>query len=78
MLVKDILRKEAGFHAGSVLRTIIPTTEEILYKRLRLVPNKIGAYFHRDKIKAVYREHNGKDPAYIIEATDGAKFWVEY
>ena len=84
MKTSDILRTTAGRHIGympqSVAVTSLNPKGEGFLRQLRSIPNKITAYFHRDKIKSVHKTIFGglDDTYYIITATDGTFFHVEY
>lgn len=86
MTTTEILRS-AGKHQGYMPTNIGVTTltddliKESGLKRLRRLPLKITAYFDRDKILTVHKsDHRSddRDNYYIITATDGTKFHVEY
>lgn len=87
MSVNEILRKQAGKHSGFMPTTVSHTSlttkdlRELAYKRLRIIPAKVSAYFDRDKIVSVHKSTCAKNPLdnyYIITATDGTLFHVEY
>ena len=81
MKPNEMLRLVPGCHVGYQIKSISWTafTEGDLYmfRRLERVPNKISAYLHRDKIKAVYKSDCfGGDPNdyYLVLAIDGTLF----
>ena len=83
MEIKDILRKQAGFHRGFQPRTISKTsfTPDDVVPRLKRIPGKITAYFHRDKIKDVFKsnhERRAENNYYIIRAIDNTLFHIDF
>ena len=84
MEIKDILRPQADHRVGYSPQTVSKTSlkpEEFGLRRLIRIPSKITAYFDRLKIKTVFKSDCAKDPRddyYIIEATDGTRFHVDY
>lgn len=87
MTSSEILRQHAGNHRGYMPTSIGVTTlsdkhiEESGLKRLRTLPRKITAYFEREKIATVHKSDycaDDRDNYYIITATDGTRFHVEY
>ena len=88
MEIKDILREKAGNRTGYLPQKVSKTkldpkdaTFRGAWRPLAKVPSKITAYFHRDKIKEVYKSDHTRDPRdnyYIIRATDGTLFHVDY
>ena len=83
MMVDDILREKAGFHKGYQPQSVSITRLEPsgLLRRLRSVPGKITDYFRRDKIVSVWKSsycRDARDEYYILVATDGTRFHVEY
>ena len=84
MIVKDILREKParrfGYEPNSISTTTLEPVGCLFLKRLRTIPSKITAYFDRAKISEVYKTvYGGLDDAYyIIRATDGTLFHVDY
>jgi hypothetical protein len=87
MQTNDIMRRQVGRAIGYMPTSIGVTslTDEYIrdcgLKLLRRLPPKITAYFHRDKIVSVHKSDycaDDRDNYYIITATDGTKFHVEY
>lgn len=84
MTTEDILRKQAGRHVGYQIRSISTTTLKPegcgFLRKLVKVPGKISAYLHRHLIAAVYKTRFGglDDEYYIVVATDGTLFHVDY
>ena len=84
MTVEDLIRKHPGRHIGYTPRTVGVTTLEPMdcgfLLRLCRVPAKIAAHFQRDKIAAVWKTVYGglDDTYYILRATDGTLFRIEY
>jgi hypothetical protein len=84
MKVEDILRKKAGRHIGYVPQMVsqsrMTAADLEIYRRLQVVPSKVSAYFHRDKIMAVYKSDcfSREENYYLILATDGTIFEIDY
>jgi len=84
MTVKDILRAKPAFRRGYEIRTISTTSLNPegcgFLRKLRTIPSKITAQLHRSKITAVYKTIFGNldDTYYIVVATDGTFFHVDY
>ena len=86
MTVEDILRRKCGRHVGYMPQSVGPTSwrpEELesMFRRLKSVPSKISAYFERSRISAVFKSNHMRSPIdnyYLILATDGTVFHVEY
>jgi hypothetical protein len=83
MSICEILRKHPAQHVGYMPRNAGTTTFNPagICPELKRIPSKIAAYFHRDKIKRLWKSNhcgNPLDNYYIIEATDGTLFHVEY
>lgn len=85
MTEEEILRKYPGKHEGYVVQSVGKSSLRILdleiYRRLKHIPRKISAYFHRDKIKEVFVADCFKRPEdkyYIIRAMDDTLFHVDY
>jgi len=86
MKIEDILRDNAGSYIGGVLSSISRTSfdpaKDTGAKPMRKIPGKITAYLRRDKIAQVYKcvfsNNRGIADYYIVRATDGTLFHVEY
>ena len=85
MTTREILRQNAGQHIGYQPQSVAETTlrpghDTPFLRRLNHMPSKISAYFHFDKIAAVWKTLYGnlEQEYYIIVATDGTCFHVEY
>lgn len=84
MTVDDLLRDKPAFRCGYEPYSVSTTTLEPkgcgFLKRLHCVPSKISAYFDRKKIVEVWKTiYGGMDDAYyIIRATDGTLFHVDF
>lgn len=84
MKIDDIMRNKAGRHVGYVPQRVsqsrLKTSDLEIYKRLQVVPSKVSAYFHREKIQAVYKSDcfAREDNYYLILTTDGTIFHVDY
>lgn len=84
MKVREILRKNPAFRSGYQLNSISITSfdpkTDCGMPPMKLVPHKITAYLDRAKIKEAYRCTSGiKDFVYyIVRATDGTLFHLEY
>jgi hypothetical protein len=84
MTVQDILRKTPAHRRGYQINTISTTSlnpeGQGFLRRLRTIPSKITAQLVREKITAVYKTIFGgiDDAYYIIVATDGTFFHVDY
>lgn len=84
MRIEDILRNKAGRHVGYVPQRVsqsgLTAADLDVYRRLQVVPSKVSAYFHRDKILAVYKSDcfTREENYYLILTTDGTVFHVDY
>ena len=84
MTAKEIMRTECGQRTGYSIHSISTTKLEpvgcLFLRRLASVPSKISAYLNRDKIKEVFKTLYGgiDDTYYIVRATDGTLFHVDY
>jgi hypothetical protein len=84
MTTRDILRKRPGFHRGYQLQAIGTTTLDpegcAFLRKLARVPHKLSAYLDRSRITAVFKTVFGGIDAeyYIVVASDGTRFHVEY
>lgn len=80
----DLLRKSPSFRVGyipqSISKTAITLNDLRIYRRLKTIPSKITAYFHREKIKEVYVSDcfSRLENYYIIRAMDDTLFHVDY
>ena len=84
MTVEEILRPKPAFRCGYEPYSVSTTTLEPkgcgFLRRLQIVPAKISAYLDRKKIAEVWKKIYGdlEDAYYIIRATDGTLFHVDY
>ena len=84
MTPKDLLRDKPALRFGYEPYSVSTTTLEPVgcgfLKRLRTIPSKITAYFDRARISEVFKTIHGnpEDAYYIIRATDGTLFHVDY
>ena len=86
MTVKDILRPNPAYRRGlaidSISETSLEPTDCKFLTKLRTIPAKLTAQLHRNKIKAAYRtiffQGNPDLTYYIVVATDGTVFHVDY
>ena len=84
MEINEILRTSAGYHPGYQLQQIavsLMTDDEVkVLPKLQVVPNKVSAFLQRDKISTVHKFNMLPDDVgtYIVTATDGTKFIIEY
>lgn len=73
-----------GRHIGYVPQRVsqsgLTTADLDVYRRLQVVPSKVSAYFHRDKILAVYKSDcfTREENYYLILTTDGTIFRADY
>ena len=79
-LLLDKPARRFGYEPYSVSKTTLEPKGCGFLKRLRKIPSKITAYFDRAKISEVYKTIYGDldDAYYIIRATDGTLFHVDY
>lgn len=84
MTIQDIMRKNPANHNGYMPQGIsesrLKEKDLSIYKHLQKIPAKITAYFHRDKIKAVFKSDcfGGPDDYYLILSTDNTIFHIDY
>ncbi len=82
MTIREILRRESGKHVGYMPVGVSKTSydpSDCGSNPMQRVPRKITAYFHRSMISQVFKLgiKNVADD-YIIKATDGTLFHVDY
>ena len=84
MTVEEILRSKPALRFGYEPYSVSTTTLEPVgcgfLRKLRTIPAKITAYFDRAKISEVFKTKYGnpEDAYYIVRATDGTLFHVDY
>ena len=87
MKAKDILLQHPRWRVGYVPQSVAQTPlnrkdmDELGYHRLLKIPSKIAAYFDRSKIVAAWNSRHmprPEDNYYVLQATDGTFFHVEY
>lgn len=85
MKVEDIIRKNPANHNGYMPQYISETMikeKDLLttYRILHKIPAKITAYFHRNKMKAVFKSDcfGGANDYYLILTTDNTIFHVDF
>jgi len=89
MEIKDILKKQCkGIYIGYQLQTIaisLLTRADIIrqfgLKPMKRISKKISYFLHRDKIKEVFYckyAKDWRDNYYLVIATDGTVFHLEY
>ena len=79
-LLRDKPARRFGYEPYSVSVTTLEPKGCGFLRRLLVVPSKISAYFDRKKIAEVWKTLYGglDDGYYIIRATDGTLFHVDY
>jgi len=84
MKIEDIMRKNPanriGYVPQSISESLLKEKDLYMYKILHKIPSKITAYFHRNKIKGVFKSDcfKGVDNYYLILTTDNTIFHVDY
>ena len=87
MEIEEILRAEPQPYNGYTLKVVVLSLlspkdiTAMKYERLKRVPRKISAYLYRHKINRVLRSTRmlrPYDEYYLVYATDGTLFHLEY
>ena len=82
MKLSELIRKNPDNRIGYLPQLVSETAYGTdVCKKMERIPNKISAYFHREKIKEVFKSDFAKDPLdnyYLIKTTDETVFLVEY
>ena len=86
MTVKDILRPNPAYRRGLVIDTISETSLDPIgcefLTKLKTIPPKLSAQLHRHLIQTAYKtkffQGNPDLTYYIVVATDGTVFHVDY
>jgi len=84
MTAKELLRLHPGTRCGyephSISTTCLVPEDCGFLRRLLRIPPKIAAYFCRAKIADVWKTRYGSEDCayYIVRATDGTMFYIDY
>ena len=80
-IIRHIPKNRIGYEPRSVSRSLLTVYDLGIYRKLERIPSKISAYFHRKKIRSVFKSDYAKrdiDNYYLVLTNDNTIFHIEY